>query len=189
MTPTERLDAIAAAGPEELPGLVMAVAARLIASMPGMGVSPAPASEDRALTLVEVAAFLGVSNSYAYELARQARIPTVRLPGVEKTNRGGTKRRGDGKYVRVRLSSLLAWMAEHEVKMVDSAFNAVLKSDCDWPGSAANPKGARALTNRVRRGRRRHLRNGEPMGDGREPSTGTDREVDSAPGSQASAER
>lgn len=67
----------------------------------------APASAgDELLTLQQVADFMSVPSDYAYTLARQRKIPTVRLPGLD---RGG--RTTSGKYVRVRRSALVAWLA------------------------------------------------------------------------------
>lgn len=65
-----------------------------------------PTAGDELLTLQQVADFMSVPSDYAYTLARQRKIPTVRLPGLD---RGG--RTTSGKYVRVRRSTLLAWLA------------------------------------------------------------------------------
>jgi len=50
-----------------------------------------------------VAELLAVPASYAYELARQGKLPTVRL----------------GKYVRVRASALAAWLAGQDTGGLD----------------------------------------------------------------------
>ncbi len=76
-------------------------------------VASAPASaealdNEALLTLPQVAEFMGVPCDYAYTLARQRKLPTVRLPGLD---RGG--RAAAGKYVRVRRSDLVAWLARH----------------------------------------------------------------------------
>jgi excisionase family DNA binding protein len=52
-------------------------------------------AEDRLLSVPVVAELLAVPVSYAYELARQGKLPTIRL----------------GKYVRIRASALTAWLA------------------------------------------------------------------------------
>ena len=111
----------------------------------------APADEavgDELLTLPQVAAFLGVPEDYAYSLARQRKIPTVRLPGLD---RGG--RTTAGKYVRVRRSALVTWLGGH----VDMALN----RDTDdaarsgaWSVSSASStatRGARPLGRGARR--------------------------------------
>jgi excisionase family DNA binding protein len=54
-------------------------------------------SQDRLLTIPQVAARLGVPAGYAYELARRGEIPTVRF----------------GKYVRVRSADLQSWIDRH----------------------------------------------------------------------------
>lgn len=79
----------------------------------------APAEEptgDDLLTLPQVAAFLGVTEDYAYSLARQRKIPTVRLPGLD---RGGQPT--VGKYVRVRRSALVEWLGAHVDNALDGA--------------------------------------------------------------------
>lgn len=63
---------------------------------------------DELLTLPQAAEFMGVPPDYAYTLARQRKLPTVRLPGLD---RGG--RTTAGKYVRVRRADLVAWLARH----------------------------------------------------------------------------
>jgi excisionase family DNA binding protein len=63
------------------------------------------ADEDRLLTIGEVAERLAVRVDYAYALARQGKLPAVRLPGLEK---GGRQR--DGKQIRVRADALSEWI-------------------------------------------------------------------------------
>jgi excisionase family DNA binding protein len=181
----ERLAVVEQARVDELPALAMAIAALMVALVPlaaGTPISTQDQPEDRALTLPQVAAVLGVSVSYAYELARQGRIPTVRLPGVEKTNRGGAKRRGDGKYVRVRRSSLVSWLAEHETKPLDTGLSVTLTSGCDRVGSEADPQGARHVATQVRRVARRARHLGEQVGDGRDGHAPDHRKTDPTPG-------
>jgi len=54
------------------------------------------------------AKFLGVAPYYVEQLARERRIPTVRLAG---TARAGRQR--EGRKVRFRVSDLTAWAASH----------------------------------------------------------------------------
>jgi len=72
-------------------------AARLATLPPGEGDSPSAADgRHRLLTIPQVAELLGVPVSYAYELARR-RLPSIRM----------------GKYVRVRVDDLEAWIGQH----------------------------------------------------------------------------
>ncbi len=64
-------------------------------------VSDERAFEPRLLTLAEAAALLGTSENYVEVLARQRKIRTVRLPGLD---RGGRPRAG--KQVRIRAEDL-----------------------------------------------------------------------------------
>jgi Helix-turn-helix domain len=89
------------------------LAARLAQLWAGLALPPSAGNgrpgnwEDRLLTLPEVAQTLGVPEDYAYALARQRKIPTVRLPGLDK-GKGENRRICEGKYLRVRASSLRA---------------------------------------------------------------------------------
>lgn len=110
----------------------------------------APADEsvaDDLLTLPQVAAFLGVPEDYAYSLARQRKIPTVRLPGLD---RGG--RTTAGKYVRVRRSALVTWLGGHVDQVLDCADGAA--RTIVWNASAAAStatRGAQPLGRGARR--------------------------------------
>jgi predicted DNA-binding transcriptional regulator AlpA len=83
----ERLAVVEQARVDELPILAMAIAARmaaLVPVVPGTPTSTQDHPEDRALTLPQVAAVLGVSTSYAYELARQGGSPPFAFLGSRK---------------------------------------------------------------------------------------------------------
>lgn len=166
--------AIGTATPQDRAALIVALAARLAAIGGQMITAPTATTTtgtgtDRLLDMPEVAQLLGVPVDYAYTLARQRKIPTVRLPGLDK---GGRAR--DGKYVRVRASVLIAWLKEHEDKGIDDGINAVLKSRHDRQRRATDPKGTRAVANRVRQAGGRLVCDREPMGDGGEPHPGAD---------------
>jgi hypothetical protein len=132
--------------------------------------------EDRLLDVPEVAQVLSVAVDYAYTLVRQRKIPTVRLPGLDKGGKGR-----EGKYVRVRLSALRAWAEEREDKGIDGVFSTVIKSLHDRQRGAKDPKGARAVASRVRQARGRDLRDGEPLGDGSYEHPGAHGEAHPAP--------
>jgi excisionase family DNA binding protein len=75
--------------------LQSALTARLVAVPPRPSTAIEPT--DRLLPMPAVAELLAIPTSYAYELARQGRLPAVRL----------------GKYVRVRVSDIEAWLLAH----------------------------------------------------------------------------
>jgi hypothetical protein len=102
------------AAPDVLPDVLGRVASEMLRGEARLrrltsetsGVSAA--SGDELLTLPQVAEIIGVPSDYTYTLARQRKLPTVRLPGLD---RGG--RTTAGKYVRVRRADLVAWLARH----------------------------------------------------------------------------
>jgi excisionase family DNA binding protein len=122
----------------------------------------AESPEERLLTIPEAAQVLGVSEDYLYALARQRKIPTVRLPGLDK---GGRTRQG--KYIRLRQSVLLAWLAELEDKGLDKTINVTLTSACEGRRSKANSQTARTYPGPVRKTRWGTSREREPLGNGR----------------------
>lgn len=129
------------------------------------GQAPAQA-EVRLLTIPDVAGFLGVTHGYAYELARRGDLPTVRF----------------GKYVRVELSTLHAWIARHGEKRLDRRFNVTLISPRDRRRGTKDPKKAPTHTGSVRRAHRGPPRDREPVGARSHGDTGVGRPTHSAAG-------
>ena len=121
---------------QEVRGLLVKVAGLLTAlsaRMPASASGPDQVQGDRLLKLPEVAQLLGVPRGYAYELARRGQLPTVRF----------------GKYVRVYVSDLREWMAQHHEKGLDPSLYTVYSSvnsrqDGDGQRTSRNPKAARA---------------------------------------------
>jgi len=91
--------------------------------------APAP-TLDRLLTIPHVAAILGVPKSYAYELARQQRLPAIRF----------------GKYVRVEPAALAACLCSSGQTQgtMDGRLNTVLSSSHGRRRGAAGARPARA---------------------------------------------
>ena len=95
------------AKPEERPGLVVQLAARVAALGAGMAPSSGPLSpreenregKERLLKMREVAQVLGVEEEFAREMGRGGDLPVVRL--------------GD-RCVRVRLETLRQWIHVRE---------------------------------------------------------------------------
>jgi len=108
----ELVAAIGEANPEDVPALALAVAARLAAVARSSIASPAMASggdepRDRLLGMPAVAAYLGIPEDRARDLGRRRELPIVTI----------------GKYRRVRLSALIAYVERHEQKGLDSPAN------------------------------------------------------------------
>lgn len=80
-----------------LAALQIALTARLLATG-SQEDADARSDGDQLLDMREVAKILAVQPSSAYEMARQRRLPVIRL----------------GKYVRIRRSALYRWLAERE---------------------------------------------------------------------------
>jgi excisionase family DNA binding protein len=133
-------------------GAVQALlASRLLAA-------PAPRAPEadgtsRLLPIPAVAALLAVPASYAYELARQGTLPTVRL----------------GKYVRVREADLGVWIAAHATPRVDarSAPAFTREQAPSIPVAAAGPP----RRSRSRPARGRVPRAGGPQAESRTAAT------------------
>ncbi len=66
----------------------------------GVNGQPEAPEGDQLLTVAAAASILSFKPAYLYELIRQGEFPVVR----------------QGKYVRIRLSSLSDWMSKHEEK-------------------------------------------------------------------------
>lgn len=99
--------AIAEASAEEIPALLAhlaavqaALSARLLRLQAVVRQNPEANGNDLdpLLDMKEAAALLGMNLSFTYELARQNRLPVVRL----------------GRYVRIRRSALQHWLRERE---------------------------------------------------------------------------
>ena len=151
---------------QEVRGLLVKVAGLLTAlsaRMPASASGPDQVQGDRLLKLPEVAQLLGVPRGYAYELARRGQLPTVRF----------------GKYVRVYVSDLREWMAQHHEKGLDPSLYTVYSSvnsrqDGDGQRTSRNPKAARADASRLGGAARRHVHHRSPMGAGRGADPRTD---------------
>jgi excisionase family DNA binding protein len=89
---------LAALAPAEQRRLLLRVAA-LLAALGAREPEPQrPAADDTLLTMPQVAKRLGVPESEAYALARQGRLPVIRI----------------GKYVRMRPADLAAFVEAHQ---------------------------------------------------------------------------
>ncbi len=131
------------------------------------------ASDDRAceleadplLTIPHVAKRLAISEGRAYELARQGKLPTLKV----------------GKYVRVEPASLDAWIAQHRDRPLDAKLYTVYGSprhDRKRPTKTAQAVGLDPA--RPGRAARRHGEHRGAVGTRRGPDQGADDTVDHA---------
>jgi excisionase family DNA binding protein len=89
---------------------------------------------ERLLAVPEVAVMLGYAKSYVYELLRRGDLPAVRHK----------------KYVRVRHSAVLKFIAQHERQGFDPTLSNVLSQRHDGKRHEAPPASARADADRSR---------------------------------------
>jgi excisionase family DNA binding protein len=106
-------EAIRAAAPEDRPGLVVGLAARII-TLGALGLaaaSPAPAPADGVtkeyLTYKQAADYLGRSVSYVETLVRQGKLSAMALPGTDKGT-GAYRKERQGRGRRIPVSALRA---------------------------------------------------------------------------------
>jgi hypothetical protein len=107
--------------------------------MAAAGQTAANQEADRLLTLPEVAAVLGVPKDRAYDLARRSQVPVVTV----------------GKYKRVRLTALWAFIYANEKMGLDASVSVRLASRRDRGGRPKTEKAARSDAGRIREARRR----------------------------------
>lgn len=146
------------AAPEELPRLraVLAEADSIALARIMVPAATNHQEEDRLLNMPEVANILGIPVDRAYDLGRQRAFPVVTI----------------GKYRRVRLSAIKAFVAAHEEKTLDRSTYVTYSKLRDRSRGAANPKGPRAhagATRRATRGGDKQRRAVGASGDGHPP--------------------
>ena len=115
------------------------------------------------LTIPHVAKRLSISEGRVYELARQGKLPTLKV----------------GKYVRVEPAALDAWIAQHRDGPLDTKLYTVygsLKHDRNRATKTAQAVGPDP--GRPGRAARRHDEHRGPMGTRRGPDPGADGAAD-----------
>ncbi len=105
-----------------------ALAARMATEVSELGAEPHKPEIERFLTIPQVAEFLAVPTSYAYELARRGLLPATRV--------------ANGKYVRVPLSDFQEWLVRLKQNGVDIGLYTVYsnKKDSTKRRSASNDR-------------------------------------------------
>ena len=117
---------------------------------------------DRLLTIPQVAKRLAISDGRAYELARQGKLPTVKV----------------GKYVRVEPAALDAWIAQHRDGTLDARlYTAYSQSRHDRKRPAKTPQAIGPDPGKPGSAARRHGKHRGPVGTCRDP----DPKADGAP--------
>jgi excisionase family DNA binding protein len=111
-------------------------------------ISQSQSQAERLLAVPEVAVMLGYAKSYVYELLRRGDLPAVRHK----------------KYVRVRHSAVLKFIAQHEQRGFDSTLSNMLSERRDGKRHEAPPAGARAEANGARQTSRRASDDRQSMG-------------------------
>lgn len=115
------------------------------------------------LTLPQVAKRLAISDGRAYELARQGKLPTVKV----------------GKYVRVEPAALDTWIVQHRDGTLDlRLYTAYSISHHDRKRPAKTPQAVGSNPSRPGRAARRHGEHRGPVGTRRDPDPGADGAVD-----------
>lgn len=96
----ERPEAAAGLTAKERTQLISQMVATVLTLLTAAGSAELTPAEDadKLMTMQEVAGLTGFPKTYCYELARAGRLPVIR----------------QGKYVRVRKSSLLHWIDQSE---------------------------------------------------------------------------
>lgn len=118
-----------------------------------------PRADAILLTLPKVAKRLAISEGRAYELARQGKLPTVKV----------------GKYVRVEPAALDTWIVQHRDGTLDARlYTAYSQSRHDRKRPAKTPKAIGPDPGRSGRAPRRHGEHRSPVGTRRDHDPETD---------------
>jgi excisionase family DNA binding protein len=163
-----------AVAPDKIPSILAqlaavqnALVARLLSGENYNHHQPGGHEEDRLIIVAEAAKRLGFTPQYLYEMLRKGQFPCIR----------------QGKYVRVRLSDLSAWIDEHREKGLD-------KQLCHWHSisngtkrTATNKKKTRAHPSSNGRQNRHNLKRFGTAGTRRAENLGTDIPTGQAPDS------
>ena len=127
--------------------------------------SPDVQEPDRLLTIPQVAKRLAISEGRAYELARQGKLPTVKV----------------GKYVRVEPAALDTWIVQHRDGTLDARLYTVYSSSQhDRKRPAKTPQAVGSDPGRPGRAPRGHGEHRGPVGTRRDPDPGADGAADHA---------
>ncbi len=136
----------------ELAALQLALVARM-AEGTAEQEAHAPAEPDtgQLLTPEEAAELLSIPRSRVYAMARRGEIPNVKV----------------GKYVRLPVAGLRAWIAGKLKKPIDSKIYKMYNKGHERKGTQASPHPPRAHPGGARGASFRHPQHGGPLGAGR----------------------
>jgi len=141
----------------QVAALVTALAARLLPVEPSANHQTAGHSEDRLITVEEAAERLCFTEQYVYELIRKGQLPCIK----------------QGKYKRISLSDLSAWIDEHREKGLDKELCQWHNSSNDTKRTATAKKKARSHPGANGRQNRDNLKRFGAAGTGRAENLGT----------------
>lgn len=167
-------DSVARATPADYPALIgdlgrliALVWSRMTLSLDGENSNRA-APRIKLLAIPEVAALLAIPSGRAYELARQGKLPTVKI----------------GKYVRVETAALDGWIAKNRDGRLDPEVYTVYSSGRrDRRGTPKGSQAARSDSSRSSRQARGHGKHRGTVGARRGTDPRTDGSDDLAAGS------
>lgn len=162
-------DAVARVEVTECPGLLgdlERLKAILWSRMVTVSCSPTsrqPRTDAMLLTLPQVAKRLAISKGRAYELARQGKLPTVKV----------------GKYVRVEPAALDTWIAQHRERTLDARlYTAYSPPRHDRKRPTKTPQAVGPDPGKPGSAARRHGKHRGPVGTCRDPDPGADGAAD-----------
>lgn len=151
---------LGSASAAERPALALALTARLGALAVGMAAesapkAPAPTASNRAsldpvcLSIATAAALMEVSEDYMAKLARQGKVPTVRLPALTR-GKGAATRTPEARALRIPYDALKTMITERTKNGLDKLYSTVLYSSHD---GSRGPKRSQAATAHAGRAR------------------------------------
>jgi len=142
--PTEAIPPLLA----QLAAVQSALAARLLDAKNSDPRQPQSDWEDRLITVDEAATQLSFTSQYLYELIRKGLLPAIR----------------QGKYLRIRLSDLSAWIDKHCERGLDKGLYRMYSSGYGRQRTPRNSKVSRPHTGANSGADRGHLKHGGQVG-------------------------
>jgi len=143
--------------PEEIPdllGVLETLKARLwcrLNTSPDPVTQTSPMDGERLITVEQAAELLAFTEQYVYDLIKKGGLPAIR----------------HGKYIRIKLSDLQAWIDEHREISVDNNVYKLYSNNSGRKRTSKNQKITRSNTGRNGRTDRRKLQHSGSLGTGR----------------------
>lgn len=115
-----------------------------------------PQGNDTLITVEEMAKRTTLTEQYCYDLIRKGGIPAVHI----------------GKYIRIRVSDLSAWIEKHTEKPLDKQLYQRYNNSYERKGIGKDPKGARSYSSANGRQDRDNVKRFGATGTGRAENLG-----------------